>query len=415
MFKYSGNVFLNPFDYFFLHDSASLKADQYLRLIFVVRLILFISIVIFKNFQQVFSAFRAMLPSTQLVFLSLIMNYAKFIVTICSSFVYYELSQVHFNLYLCQWPHIAHSFILYVFVATTLISASIDTINQWNLECNSCIRTFRGHSAPVSCLAAVDAHRLLSGDYNGSVFLWDIASGQQLASVKAHSKKIHCLAVAPDGCSFVSSSNGLKLWRFAALQQPVIQFSVHTREVLACVVASDGSRLYSGSFDMIIRVWDMTTGQQVASLQSHTGLVSGLALSGSLLVSGSFDNTVKLWDTGSLRLLHTLRGHSDWIYTVAVSSDGSQRVLSGGGVTGSKDYSVRVWDAASGAQLAVLQGHSDAVRCIRVSSNGRLAASASNDGIICVWNLVSLSLCAKLEGRASPMPVLFVWFVFKNE
>ena len=282
-------------------------------------------------------------------------------------------------------------------------------MKQWELESNSCIRTFHGHNSYVSSLAAAaNADRLISGDGSGTVLLWEIATGQQLASVQAHSDCVSCLAVTPDGSSFVSGSfdSSLKLWRFEALQQPVLQFRGHTDRVTACVVSSNGSRLYSS--DENIHVWDMYTGQLL--MQSDNSGVSSLALRGSLLVSGSRDRTVKMWDSESMQLLRTLSGHSDYVHCVAVSSDQSPRVLSGGGCNVVyEDYSVRVWDAASGAQLTVLQGHSDAVACIAVSSDGRFAASASDDGTICAWDMASLSLCARLEGHADPVcSVLFV-------
>ena len=175
-------------------------------------------------------------------------------------------------------------------------------------------------------------------------------------------------------------------------------------------MSSDGRKLYSGGIDNSIRVWDMTTGQQLASMESHTSGVTSLGLSCLLLVSGSNDKTVKLWDTGSMQLLHTHQ-LSDHVQSVAVSSGGSQRVLSGGGYKkGAQDYSVRVWDAASGAQLAVLQGHSNEINGVTVSSDGRLAASASEDGTICVWDLATFSLRARLEGHKLGLnSVLFVW------
>ena len=281
-------------------------------------------------------------------------------------------------------------------------------MKQWDLESNNCIRTFQGHRSPVVCLAAtVDADRLLS---NGYVLLWDIATGQQLASVNAHSNLVSCLAPTPDANSFVSGSwdHSLKLWCFKALQKPVIQFSGQTSRVSACAVSSDGSRLYSSSLDKI-NVWDMTTGQQLASMQSHTDRVSSLALTGSLLVSGSWDGTVKLWDTGSMQLLHALRGF-DVVYSVAVTSDGSQRVLSGGRPSsGDEIYDVCVWDAASGAQLAVLQGHSQIVCSITVSADGCLAASIDCFGAFCLWDLTTSRLCTRPEGLEScVISLLFV-------
>jgi WD40 repeat protein len=351
-----------------------------------------------------------------LVFLFLIIKYVKFI----SLNMFINVTTLLIRL-IC------------FFAVFTLFSASDlkdNTVKQWELETNSCIRTFQGHTSSVSSLAAtVDADRLLSGDSSGSVLLWDIATGQQLASVKAHSDRVSCLAVTPDGSSFVSGGRdcSLKLWHFEALQQPVIQFIGHTKLVDACVVSSDGSRLYSsnrprlGLNDGSIRVWNMTTGQQLARMQSyHYGDgATSLALSGSLLVSGN-QRFVKLWDIESMQLLHTLRGHTEQVKSVAVSSVGSKRIVSSDGrydplwcapcEPAGKVHSLRVWDAVSGAQLTVLQESPEAIGNITVSSDGRLAACSSGHGAISVWDLTTLSLSARLETDRSfyPPVVLFV-------
>jgi WD40 repeat protein len=117
----------------------------------------------------------------------------------------------------------------------------------------------------------------------------------------------------------------------------------------------------------IIRVsaCGIPTGQQLATLQSHTCPVLSLALCRSLLVSGSLDKSVKLWDTGIAQLLRTLQGHEHGVASVRVTSDGSRAV------SGSFDMSVRVWDVDSGTQLAhlasnslraTLRGHTNKVR-----------------------------------------------------
>ena len=237
--------------------------------------------------------------------------------------------------------------------------------------------------------------------------MWNIATGQQLASIQVHAVKgcnnlVYCLAVPPHGRSFISGSHdgSLKLWRFTEMfQQPSVKFCI-MNSVRACVVSAGGDRLYSGGTDKSIHVWDMTTGQELVNMQSHTDTVTSLALSGSLLASGSYDKTVKLWDTGSMQLLRTLQ-HYDKVCSVAVFCSGSLRVLSSGGDTfGAKDYSIRVWDAASGTQLALLEGHSYVVCGIAVTDGSFAgAASASCDKTICVWELASLSLRATLRGH----------------
>ncbi len=77
--------------------------------------------------------------------------------------------------------------------------------------------------------------------------------------------------------------------------------------------------------------------------------------SGRTLASGGDDNTVKLWEVTSGKLLHTLEGHEDAVLSVAF--DPSGRMLA----SGSDDNTVKVWEVASGKLLRTLEGHTDEV------------------------------------------------------
>ena len=113
-----------------------------------------------------------------------------------------------------------------------------------------------------------------------------------------------------------------------------------------------GDRLYTGSWDKTIKVFD-ATGDAIALLDAHTDFVKSLALarlpSGVwVLVSGSSDSHIRTWSLSTHKPLSVLRGHSrgveclTWIDHLGV-------LLSGG-----SESSIRAWrlyDDGSGTPL----------------------------------------------------------------
>ncbi len=76
----------------------------------------------------------------------------------------------------------------------------------------------------------------------------------------------------------------------------------HYQAVTATAIAPSGRRGFSGSAAGMIKVWDLTTGEEAWTIEGHTGPVVALAVSpdGALLLSASGDGTVALWDMAKL-------------------------------------------------------------------------------------------------------------------
>ena len=59
------------------------------------------------------------------------------------------------------------------------------------------------------------------------------------------------------------------------------------------------NKLYSGSLDETIRIWNTETNEEIATLRGHTGNVNCLTNDGNKLYSGSRDksrdNTIRVW------------------------------------------------------------------------------------------------------------------------
>jgi len=58
------------------------------------------------------------------------------------------------------------------------------------------------------------------------------------------------------------------------------------------------NKLYSGSWDKIIRIWDTDTREEIAHLMGHTNSVSCLTIHENKLYSGGEfpDNTIRVWN-----------------------------------------------------------------------------------------------------------------------
>ena len=91
----------------------------------------------------------------------------------------------------------------------------------------------------------------------------------------------------------------------------------------------------------------------------------------------------------AMTLIGQIRRHSGWVYSVALSPDASLIASC------SNDRTVRIFQAASVASdsdscaSVVLNGHSHAVRCCAFNSSGSRLATASWDGDVRIWDVVS--------------------------
>ena len=110
----------------------------------------------------------------------------------------------------------------------------------------------------------------------------------------------------------------------------------HTDYVL-CLTLHE-NKLYSGSSDETIRIWNTETYETIATLEGHTEAVTCLTLHENKLYSGSQDNTIRIWAGTNIETyeeIATLRGHTGCVYCLTHYEN---KLFSG-----SWDNTIRIW------------------------------------------------------------------------
>jgi WD40 repeat protein len=129
-------------------------------------------------------------------------------------------------------------------------------------------------------------------------------------------------------------------------------------------------------------IFDAATGEVRRTLPGLAAWLWGLAFSpdGKRLAAVYFAAGGKIWDVSTGEELMSLQSFDSGL-AVAYSPDGTLLATCGGG------GKLQLWDARSGLPLFSLASHAGFVFAVSMSADARLLATASNDGTTRVYTL----------------------------
>jgi WD40 repeat protein/uncharacterized caspase-like protein len=178
-----------------------------------------------------------------------------------------------------------------------------------------------------------DGNRVASSDsigiypQGGSLYVWDLVSGgeskflqkEQFSDKKLPSSR---LVFAPDGQSFAgteSNSNHYSL-DYWSTQGPKLIRQINLPDnstiMQGAAFHPDGDKLLVGSWDGIIRLWNINTGSLIRNFIGHTAPINQVRFAAkSQRIVSSDNDTVRIWDTitGKLLLSIYVTADGEWL------------------------------------------------------------------------------------------------------
>ncbi len=204
------------------------------------------------------------------------------------------------------------------------------TIKVWGLDFEAPPTTIGSHTAQVSAMAiAPDSTTLVSGSYDGTVTLWDLATDLRgielpkqdaiVLDVAVDEQKIYT-ATSGDRVSAWNRSDGGEAW----------QYNGHEGDVQVITLIPEQELLVTSALNGALHLLDIETGEVVAALTNPGGAVREIVAmpGGRRFMTISGDGTMTFWDTllpGVVASLHAPQA----LECAVLSPDGTMLAVGG--------------------------------------------------------------------------------------
>ncbi|ETI20318.1 hypothetical protein G647_08352 [Cladophialophora carrionii CBS 160.54] len=291
-----------------------------------------------------------------------------------------------------------------------LTGSDDNNINVYETKTGVLRAVLSGHEGGVWALQ-YEGNTLVSGSTDRSVRVWDIAEARETHVFRGHNSTVRCLQIVfpvkvgetADGKPIMmpkqpliitgSRDSTLRVWKLPKPGDPsfiqteneadaddcpyfVRTLSGHQHSVRALAAYCD--TLVSGSYDCMVRVWKISTGETTHRLIGHAQKVYSVVLDHerNRCISGSMDNMVRIWDLNTGSLKYMLEGHTSLVGLLDLNCD---RLVSA-----AADSTLRIWDPETGQCKATLSAHTGAITCFKHDHQKVISGSDRN---LKLWNI----------------------------
>lgn len=277
------------------------------------------------------------------------------------------------------------------------------------------LATLRGHGSWISAATAIDQTadeqpRVLTGSYDRTMKVWDLASYQEVETYQFNGRAIVSATQSQDGQWLAAALDDgtARIWQGS---QGVVTLPPltegHSFLTTQAVLHAASNRLYTVAGDNTVSVWNWSSGGQVEQFEG-AGREGVLAVSpnGQWLVTGSDTPAGQVWDHDGpiaqldhVRIVQTqlapafpkatpeqLAARAERVTAACVAAD-NDTVFLGDNGGGGWLWSIEQARSESPAAPRSRQLHQGRVTAAAFANRGRRLITASSDSTIAIWDL----------------------------
>ena len=226
----------------------------------------------------------------------------------------------------------------------------------------------------ITALAAsADGTRLATAETSHVIGIYDTATGRRVDQLSPDGLA-HAVAWLPDK-RVAFGGEMAKVELIDPKSRNVQVFGLHTPWVSALALSPDGNTLASGAGNATVKLWDLATAKELATLTGHRAQIGALAyLSADRLITVSRDRRVAVWNVPERKAVATLKAHDSAVVALALSGPHA--------LTGGENGELYVWTPPAEKPLHKWPAAQGAVTALAITNDGAHAIVADATGTV---------------------------------
>lgn len=330
-----------------------------------------------------------------------------------------------------------------------LVSAggSDKSVIVWDLTNRRIITKFKGHAeVVVAAKFTPDGRRVVSAGSDGTVRVWDLATGQEFHQLK-HDGRVWAIDISPDGELVATTSGredrsriqswnletGERIWELPgdghqadlafspngkclAVADSLHHVRIYDRQTLQRIqvidtfigysphltFSPDGKQIAANQADNSVRIWDAERGTVIETVRGQNSRVQNVAFrpASTEIAFGTVNDFVFVYDAGAEQGTTSLHPQHGRTTAIDFSPDGSQLASCG------ENGMVQTWNVQKGGAGTVLAKVSMPVRSLAYSPDGRYLAACGDDRIARVWDLTTSTCVTEFAEHTRALQVI---------